>query len=110
MPPRDGALSTLAVPPPLEGSTLLRDDLFVGGRWVPAADGARLDVLDPATGRVVARVASATREDVERAIDAAAEAFPAWAGLPAPERARILRGWYELILEHVEELAAILTA
>jgi succinate-semialdehyde dehydrogenase / glutarate-semialdehyde dehydrogenase len=110
MPPRDGALSTLAVPPPLEGSTLLRADLFVGGQWVPAADGTRLDVLDPATGGVVARVASATREDVERAIDAAAEAFPAWAALPAPERSRLLRGWYELILEHVDELAAILTA
>ncbi len=110
MPPRDGALSTLTVPPPLEGSTLLKDELFVGGAWVPASDGATLDVLDPATGSVLARVASATEADVEGAISAAARAFPAWAALPAPQRAGLLRGWYELILEHVDELAAILTA
>jgi succinate-semialdehyde dehydrogenase/glutarate-semialdehyde dehydrogenase len=107
---RDGALSTLVVPPPLEGSTLLKDDLFVGGDWVPASDGARFDVLDPATGALLARVASATERDVEQAIAAASDAFPAWAALPAPRRSSILRDWYELILEHVDELAAILTA
>jgi succinate-semialdehyde dehydrogenase/glutarate-semialdehyde dehydrogenase len=110
MPRRDGALSTPTVPRALEGSSLLKDHLFVGGEWVPASDGARLDVLDPATGEPIARVASATRADVDRAIEAAAEAFPAWAALPAPERAMILRSWYELVLEHVDELAAILTA
>jgi succinate-semialdehyde dehydrogenase/glutarate-semialdehyde dehydrogenase len=110
MPRRDGALSTPTVPRALEGSSLLKDDLFVGGEWVPASDGARLGVLDPATGEPIARVASATRADVDRAIEAAAEAFPAWAALPAPERAMILRSWYELVLEHVDELAAILTA
>jgi succinate-semialdehyde dehydrogenase/glutarate-semialdehyde dehydrogenase len=107
---RDGGMSTLLVPPLLEGSTLLKDDLFVGGEWLPASDGARLDVLDPATGSLLARVASATEQDVESAIDAASAAFPAWAALPAPQRSSLLRGWYELILEHVDELAAILTA
>lgn len=89
---------------------MLQTDLFVDGAWVPAADGARLDVLDPATGHTIARVASATTEDVERAIEAAGEAFPAWAALPAPQRSQALRRWYDLILEHVDELAAILTA
>jgi succinate-semialdehyde dehydrogenase / glutarate-semialdehyde dehydrogenase len=107
---RDGGMSTLLVPPLLEGSTLLKADLFVGGEWLPASDGARLDVLDPATGSLLARVASATEQDVESAIDAASAAFPAWAALPAPQRSSLLRGWYELILEHVDELAAILTA
>ena len=63
MPSRDGALSTLAVPSSLEGSTLLKHDLFVGGEWVPASDGARFDVHDPATGQPIARVAS---RDVRR--------------------------------------------
>jgi succinate-semialdehyde dehydrogenase/glutarate-semialdehyde dehydrogenase len=107
---RDGGMSTLLVPPQLEGSTLLKDDLFVGGEWLPASDGARFDVLDPATGSLLARVASATEQDVEHAIEAASDAFPAWAALPAPQRSSLLRGWYELILEHVDELAAILTA
>ena len=64
----------------------------------------------PATGASLARVACATREDVARAIDAADRAFPAWARLTAPARSRILRNWFELILEHVNDLAAILTA
>src|SRR3954447_404201 len=97
---RDGGMSTLLVPPPLEGSTLLKDDLFIGGEWVPASDGGRLDVFDPATGSLLARVASPTEDDVDHAIGAASDAFPAWAALPAPQRSSLLRGWYELILEH----------
>src|SRR5689334_22195288 len=110
MPPSDGATSAPSLPSPLEGASLLRTDLFVGGRWRPAADGARFEVIDPASGAPLAAVASASREDVEAAIDAAAAAFPAWAALPAPQRSQGLRRWYELILEHVDELAAILTA
>jgi succinate-semialdehyde dehydrogenase/glutarate-semialdehyde dehydrogenase len=97
-------------PEPLAGSTLLREDLFVDGEWVPASDGARLDVHDPATGALLARVASATGADVRRAIDAAARALPDWAATPAPERGAVLRRWHDLVLEHVEELARILTA
>jgi succinate-semialdehyde dehydrogenase/glutarate-semialdehyde dehydrogenase len=110
MPLSDGALITSSRSSLLEAATLLKSDLFVGGSWVPAADGARFAVTDPATGREIASVASATRSDVERAIDAAAVAFPAWAALPAPQRSQALRRWYELILENVDELAAILTA
>jgi succinate-semialdehyde dehydrogenase/glutarate-semialdehyde dehydrogenase len=110
MPSRDGALLTPSAPSALEGASFLRNDLFISGRWVPASDGARFDVVDPATGGSITSVASATRGDVESAIAAAADAFPAWAALPAPERARTLRSWYELILEHVDELASILTA
>jgi len=103
-------MSILAVPPQLEGATLLKDELFIGGEWQPASDGRRFDVLDPATGGRIAQVASATVADVERAIGAAAGAFPAWARLPAPARAELLRRWYNLMHEHVDELAAILTA
>jgi succinate-semialdehyde dehydrogenase/glutarate-semialdehyde dehydrogenase len=94
----------------IEQMTLLKDDLFVDGAFVPPGDGARFNVLDPATGQIVAQVASAGRADVEQAIDAASRAFPAWSAMPAPERSGLLRAWYELILKHVDELAAILTA
>ncbi len=94
----------------LADNGLLREDLFIDGEWVAGSHGERLAVDDPATGATVGRVACASREDVERAIDAAQRAFPAWAALPAPERARLLRAWYELILAHVDDLALILTA
>ena len=111
MPPRDGALRTLTVPLPLEGSTLLKDELFVGGTWVPASDGARLHVRGSAprdrrsrTSRPRPRRTSSGRSRPPTT------RFPAWAALPRRSVRRLLRGWYDLILEHVDELAAILTA
>src|SRR5215218_10385835 len=89
---------------------LLRDDLFVAGEWVAASDDARFDVTDPATGELVASVASATREDTRRAIDAAATALPRWASATAKERAAVMRRWFDLIVEAADDLAAILTA
>jgi succinate-semialdehyde dehydrogenase/glutarate-semialdehyde dehydrogenase len=105
----------MATAPPLLGphlrdSELFRVDLFVDGEWIPAADGARFEVTDPATRELVGEVASATREDTRRAIDAAAAALPAWAALPAKDRANTLRRWYDLIVENADDLAAILTA
>ena len=96
--------------PRLRDPELLRHDLFIDGTWVPASDGARFDIVDPATGATVGAVASATRDDTRRAIDAAAAAFPAWAALTAKERAAILRRWYDLIVDAADDLAAILTA
>src|SRR5512142_3276625 len=89
---------------------LLCTDLFVDGEWVEASDGGRFAVVDPADGAVIDEVASATREDARRAIEAAGAALPLWAALTAKERAAILRRWYDLIVEAADDLAAILTA
>ena len=89
---------------------LLREELFVGGEWIAAGDDRRFDVRDPATGELVASVASATREDTRRAIAAAAAALPAWAALTAKERSAVMRRWFDLIVEAADDLAAILTA
>lgn len=62
---------------------------FIGGRWVDAAEGATFDDLEPYTGDVVATVPAGTREDARAAIEAAAEAFPAWSRTPPAERQRI---------------------
>ncbi len=59
---------------------------FIDGKWVGASDGRLFDDMDPFTGDVVARVASGTRADAKRAIDAAAAAFPAWSQTPAAVR------------------------
>jgi succinate-semialdehyde dehydrogenase/glutarate-semialdehyde dehydrogenase len=94
----------------LRDRELLRDNLLVDGEWVAASDGARFDVTDPATGELVASVASATRDDTRRAIAAAARAFPAWAALTAKERSTVMRRWFDLIVDAADDLAAILTA
>ena len=62
---------------------------FIGGEWVDAADGATFDDIDPYTGDVVARVPAGKREDARRAVEAAAEAFPAWSQTPPAERQRV---------------------
>ena len=62
---------------------------LIGGEWVAASDGRTFDDLDPFTGSTVARVAAGSRADARRAIDAAADAFPAWSRTSAAERQRI---------------------
>jgi succinate-semialdehyde dehydrogenase/glutarate-semialdehyde dehydrogenase len=94
----------------LHDQDLFREDLFVGGRWRSGGTGRRIDVTDPATGAVIGQIAEADETDVRDAIAAAQEAFPVWAGLTAQERGRILRRWYELIVENAHDLAMILTA
>ena len=94
----------------LRDPELFRDDLFVAGAWVPSADGARIEVVDPSDGAPLGSVASATREDVRTAVSAAAAALPAWSAMPATERAKLLRGWYDLMVEAADDLAVILTA
>ncbi|HET8811673.1 MAG TPA: NAD-dependent succinate-semialdehyde dehydrogenase [Gaiella sp.] len=94
----------------LRDPELFRDDLFVDGAWVASSDAARLEVVDPADGLPLGSVASATRDDVRRAIDAAASALPAWSALSAKERSAILRRWFDLMVESADDLAVILTA
>lgn len=94
----------------LQDPSLLREDLFIAGEWSPGGTGRRIDVTDPSTGAVVARMAEADEGDVRRAIAAADAAASGWAAVTAPERARILRRWYELVVANADDLAAILTA
>ena len=63
---------------------------FVAGRWSPARAKRTLDLHDPATGRVIGRIARGDREDVDDAVRAARDALPAWADAPPVQRARVL--------------------
>jgi succinate-semialdehyde dehydrogenase/glutarate-semialdehyde dehydrogenase len=81
----------------------------VNGQWVGATSGATFEVVNPATGQVVESVADLSAADCVKAIDAAEAAFPAWAGLTAKERSAILRRWFNLMTEHTEELAHLIT-
>jgi succinate-semialdehyde dehydrogenase / glutarate-semialdehyde dehydrogenase len=92
----------------LQSELLLRQG-FIDGRWVDADSAATFPVVNPATGKTVAEVPRMGAAETRRAIQAAHRALPDWRGMLAKERAAIMRRWADLMLEHREDLAALLT-
>lgn len=82
---------------------------YIDGQWVEADSGKWMDVVNPATQEPIGRVPDAGEAETRRAIEAAYRAFPAWAAATALERANLLWRWYELIQEHAEDLARLIT-
>ncbi|MCA0451645.1 MAG: aldehyde dehydrogenase family protein, partial [Proteobacteria bacterium] len=89
----------------LKDPTLLKTKAFVGGEWIDAPDGKTFDVLDPATGALVARVPDLDAATTAKAIAAAQVAFAEWRKRTAKERGVILRRWYDLMLANQDDLA-----
>ncbi|QMT32605.1 aldehyde dehydrogenase family protein [Conchiformibius steedae] len=85
----------------------MNTELFINGKFVPAQKGGTIDVLNPANGTLITKIAAAEAEDVDIAVAAAKKAFPAWAATPAAERGRLLLKLADLIEEHAEELAQL---
>jgi len=86
--------------------TLLKSQAYIDGAWVGEPT---LPVTDKATGEEIARVPALGAAETKKAIEAAHRAFGPWSRRLAKERAQILRRWYELIIEHADELALLLT-
>ena len=84
-----------------------RYQLFIGGEWRDASDGATFKTTCPADGRVLAECAQATREDVDAAVQAAWKAFETWKNVPTNERAAILNKIADIIDENKEHLAMV---
>ncbi|QWC83734.1 NAD-dependent succinate-semialdehyde dehydrogenase [Nocardioidaceae bacterium] len=84
-------------------------DLLIGGTWRGADGGGTFDVLDPATGGVLASVADATADDGRAALDAAVAAQADWAATPPRERGEILRRAYEEIQRRKDDFALLMT-
>jgi succinate-semialdehyde dehydrogenase/glutarate-semialdehyde dehydrogenase len=84
-------------------------ELFIGGKWVPASSGKRFDVLDPATGDVIATVADGGESDAMASVDAAAAAGAAWAATAPRVRGEVLRKAWELMTERADELAKLVS-
>ena len=97
-------------PLPLHDPSLFRQACHVGGQWIEADDGATVAVRNPATGDVIGTVPALGAAETERAIAAAAKAYPAWRALLAKERAAILRRLFQLMIDNTEDLATIMTA
>lgn len=88
---------------------LLRQACHVGGHWIAADDGATRDVVDPATGEKVGSVPHCRGAETVRAIDAAAAAFPGWRDTTAARRGELMQRLADLMMEHREPLARLLT-
>jgi len=95
--------------PALKDPALFRDRAYVDGAWVEAESRKRFDVDNPADGSVLGSVPDMGASETKRAIDAANAALPAWRALPAKERSKILRKWYDLIMANADDLALLLT-
>lgn len=93
----------------LSDPTLIKSKLFINGQWRDSRDGSTRAVIDPATGKTIVDVAMATLEDVKESIESAQSGFEVWKQMTALDRAKILRRWYQLIMDNVDDLATILT-
>ncbi|TLZ91778.1 MAG: aldehyde dehydrogenase family protein, partial [Methanobacteriota archaeon] len=82
---------------------------YIAGKWVSAASGTQTEVLDPATNRPIARVASGTKDDVSAAVEAARSAFesPEWRDLDPSKRGRLLWLLGTQLRDHFEELSRL---
>ncbi|MDM1769692.1 aldehyde dehydrogenase family protein [Acinetobacter sp. 226-4] len=85
----------------------MNNQLFINGQFVPAKSGNTIDVLNPANGELITKIAAAEAEDIDLAVEAAKNAFPAWSEMPAAERGHLLLKLADLIEENLEELAQL---
>jgi len=88
---------------------LLRHQAYVGGQWVEALSGATFEITNPADGGTILRVPDMGADDAVLAIAAAADAWTTWRERPAAERARLLRAWFDRIVDRQEDLARLMT-
>ena len=88
---------------------LLLRRAYLDGTWVEADSGESFPVVDPATGETIADVPRLGAAETRRAIEAAQRALPGWRGKTAKERAGVMRRWSDLMLEHQEDLAVLMT-
>jgi succinate-semialdehyde dehydrogenase / glutarate-semialdehyde dehydrogenase len=87
----------------------VKTQLYIGGEWRDAGEGATIAVEDPATGETIAEVPDCTAEDADAALGAAHETFQEFRNHPPRERADILRRAYDLISERADDLAVLMT-
>ncbi|WP_206435854.1 NADP-dependent succinate-semialdehyde dehydrogenase [Serratia marcescens] len=88
---------------------LFRQQAYINGQWRDADNQETLPVSDPATGQLIGSVPNMATAETQRAIDAAQQALEGWRALPAQQRAQLLRRWFELMLEHQQDLASLMT-
>jgi succinate-semialdehyde dehydrogenase / glutarate-semialdehyde dehydrogenase len=94
----------------LKDPSLLKTNVcYVNGEWVPASSGKTFGVSDPATGKDIGTVPDFAKSDTEKAISAAAAALPGFRTKTGRERSKLLRKWYDLMMENSSDLATLIT-
>ncbi|KAK2079858.1 hypothetical protein QBZ16_002253 [Prototheca wickerhamii] len=92
----------------LNDPSLLHTESYIGGSWVNAADDDRVEVHDPASGEVLARVTHAKAVETKAAIAEASSVFGMWSAKSGLERSNILRRWFELLRENQDDIATLM--
>ena len=93
----------------LKHPELLKNQAYINGQWIAADQKNSLPVTNPATGEVVGHVPMISSAQVEQAVAAAETALATWKQTTAKERSVLLRKWFNLMIEHQEDLAVILS-
>ncbi|KAI5465701.1 Aldehyde/histidinol dehydrogenase [Mariannaea sp. PMI_226] len=93
----------------LDDPSLLKEACYVNGQWVDAKSGKTFGVDNPSTQEELGRCPEFDGQDTEAAIQAASAAFPTYRKTPARQRARLLRRWYDLMIENADDLARLIT-
>jgi aldehyde dehydrogenase (NAD+) len=87
----------------------VRDKIYINGAWVPSTGTGTLEVIDSATEEVFATIPEGTPEDVDKAVEAAAAAFPGWAATSTEERAKLLTRVGEALASRTDEIARVIS-
>ncbi len=95
---------------PVNKPSLIQPHALINGEWLTADCDSTFSVINPATQAVIADVSSCGTDETSRAVEAASQALALWKAKTAKARAALLRKWFELINENLEDLAIILTA
>src|SRR5436309_15296386 len=103
-------MTELATPPVEQDQELKRISHWIGGRTVAGESGRSGPVYNPAAGRQTGEVDFATAEEVDRAVQTAREAFPSWRAMSLSKRTALFFTIHDLVVEHHEDIARILTA
>src|SRR5438067_12850898 len=82
---------------------------YIGGAFVEGEGYSHLDVTSPADGSVISRLPLSTAAAVDRAVQAARRAFPAWSSLPIKERVQVFFRYKTLLEQNIDDLAALIT-
>ncbi|PZO67501.1 MAG: succinate-semialdehyde dehydrogenase (NADP(+)) [Paracoccus denitrificans] len=93
----------------LKDKDLFRQAALIGGEWVQADDGDTIDVINPATDTALGQIPNLGRAQTRLAIEAADRAFQSWRHVPHGDRAQALERWFQLMTDHADDLALILT-
>ena len=95
--------------PPLKDKSLLKDQTYINGKWVRAKSGKTFDVVNPASNQVIGTMPDMNEEDTLEAIAAAEVAFQSFRRTTPRERGRLLRAWYQLIMDNANDIVKLIT-